>query len=256
MLSGAKLLHIILEVSGWSSWYICPHQKSTCVFALVDVHSFKHGARSNSTGSEHASSSQPGIPTSSVVRLVSCASSVVAPSGPILLPPRSRCCSETRFRKVGPQNCGTVGTKFAVPKIKVLQRSEACKVGPHRCGTLGKNFILPKIDVLQRGEAWEVGPKTCGTFGSQAVAIKVKVQRCEASKAGHSAVEPVVPRTTFMMVLLCHSSECGRFWVPRLFRLWDLLLHFIFSIVTQKRYECRHYLREKQKASSITAAFR
>ena len=37
-----------------------------------------------------------------------------------------------------------------------------------------------------------------------------------------------------VMVLLCHSSECGCFRVPSLFRAQELLLYFTYSVVIQK----------------------
>ena len=39
---------------------------------------------------------------------------------------------------------------------------------------------------------------------------------------------------TLVMVLLCHSCECGWLKVPSLFRLLALLLYFSFSVATQK----------------------
>ena len=40
---------------------------------------------------------------------------------------------------------------------------------------------------------------------------------------------------TFVMVLLCHSSECGLFEPPSLFRVLELSFYFSFSVVTQNR---------------------
>ena len=40
---------------------------------------------------------------------------------------------------------------------------------------------------------------------------------------------------TFVMMLLCHSRECGRFLVPSLFCLLGLLLYFSSLVVTLKR---------------------
>lgn len=68
-----------------------------------------------------------------------------------------------------------------------------------------------------------------------------EVQRCSLQEFWHEKYintstrrEAEIAGKTFVTVLWCHSSACGRFPIPSLLCLLGILIYFSFSVVIQK----------------------